>query len=409
MHRHQEGYIWRKGRNWYGRWWEEVLDDGKVIRKQRARKLVEYSDRYRTERDVRPLLEEVLRPVNEGKARPESTLSVAKFVESYYLPFVEANFKPSTVAGYKHLWEKYVAARLNYVSVRDFRTVDAATLLAEIYQACNLGRTTLKHIKSFLSGVFTFAKNHGALDGLNPVQDAMIPRKAAAPEETHAASPDEVLAIMAALLDAGEHKARAAVALMFFTGLRPGEARGVRWEDFDGRQLSVRRSVWHTYTTSPKNEGSVKPVPVIEPLASILVDLRERDGNPAKGPILRGPSGKPIDLHNLANRVVIPKLKRCLICLRPESEHQADEHAFELDTSLPTWHGWYSLRRGVATAVTALSRDSLAAKGLLRHSSVSTTQRHYIKDVPKSTLEAMKQLETLCNEHATAQEAKRVN
>jgi hypothetical protein len=47
------------------------------------------------------------------------------------------------------------------------------------------------------------------------------------------------------------------------------------------------------------------------------------------------------------------------------------------------WHGWYSLRRGVATAVTALSTDSLAAKGLLRHSSVSTTERHYIKDVPE--------------------------
>jgi hypothetical protein len=63
------------------------------------------------------------------------------------------------------------------------------------------------------------------------------------------------------------------------------------------------------------------------------------------------------------------------------------------------WHGWYALRRGVATTVTALS-DSLAAKGLLRHSSVSTTERHYIKDVPESTLQAMKRLETLCKERA---------
>jgi integrase len=43
---------------------------------------------------------------------------------------------------------------------------------------------------------------------------------------------------------------------MFFAGLRPGEARGVCWEDFDGKRLLVRRSVWHTYTTSPKTEGS---------------------------------------------------------------------------------------------------------------------------------------------------------
>src|ERR1700691_1240790 len=141
------------------------------------------------------------------------------------------------------------------------------------------------------------------------------------------------------------------VALMFFAGLRPGEARGVRWEDFDGKKLMIRRSVWHTHTTSPKTQSSAKPVPVIEPLTTILAEVREVDGNPQSGPILRGPSGKPLDLHNLANRVVIPTLRKAGI----------------------PWHGWYSLRRGVATIVTALSKDSLAAKGLLRHSSVSTT------------------------------------
>jgi hypothetical protein len=70
------------------------------------------------------------------------------------------------------------------------------------------------------------------------------------------------------------------------------------------------------------------------------------------------------------------------------------------------WHGWYSLRRGAATAVTALSTDSLAAKGILRHSGVSTTERHYIKDVPESTLQAMKRLETLCKERAAAEGVK---
>jgi integrase len=268
----------------------------------------------------------------------------------------------------------YLAPRLGAIALRDFRTVDAAQLLAEVHRTRDVGRSTLKHIKSFLSGVFTWAKNQGVLDGVHPIRDAMIPRKARAPAETHAATPDEVLAMMDALEKAGEQKACAAVALMFFAGLRPGEARGACWEDFDGKRLTVRQSVWHTYTTSPKTEGSAKPVPIIEPLASILADLRAADNNPGSGPILRGPSSKPLDLHNLGNRVVIPTLQEAGIA----------------------WHGWYALRRGVATAVTALSTDSLAAKGLLRHSSVSTTERHYIKDAPESTLRAMKRLEALC-------------
>lgn len=270
--------------------------------------------------------------------------------------------------------------------------------VAELYLAHNLGRTTLKHIKSFLSGVFSYAKNQGVLDGVNPMQDAMIPKKAAAPREMCAATLDEVFAIMDVLEKAGEQKACAAVAIMFFAGLRPGEARGVCWEDFDGKQLVVRRSVWHTHTTTPKTESSAKPVPVIEPLASVLAAVREADGNPSSGPILRGPSGKPLDLHNLSNRVVIPSLQRCTVCGKSKTEHGRVDHDFQQDTSLPRWHGWYSLRRGVATTVVALSRDSHAAKGLLRHSSVSTTERHYIKDVPENTIEAMKRLESACGE-----------
>src|SRR5262249_34043997 len=145
--------------------------------------------------------------------------------------------------------------------------------------------------------------------------------------------------------------------------------------------------------------------PIIEPLARVLEALRETDGNPTSGPILRGPSGRPLDLHNLANRVVIPCLQRCVVCHEPKADHKQANHDFQQDPALPRWHGWYSLRRGVATAVADLS-NSLAAKGLLRHSSLSTTERHYIKDLPESTLQGMKLLESLCNSRATQVESK---
>jgi integrase len=374
MTRHQTGYIWRVGRSWYGRWREDVIENGRVVRKQRSEKLAEVCDAYRTKRDVRPLLEEKLRALNEGRTRPESTLTVAAFVEDYYFPYVRENFKPSTIAGYQWQWRLYLAARLSRVTMRGFRTVDAANLLADVHRGHGVGRTTLKHIKSFLSGVFRFAKNQGVIDGVNPVHDAMIPRKAPAPPDTHAATLEQVLAMLDALDRAGQRKARVAVALMFFAGLRPGEARGARWEDYDGKRLSICQSVWKTHTTTPKTAGSAKPVPVIEPLANVLAELREAEGNPQSGPILRGPSGAPLDLHNLAARVVIPMMRK---------------------SGIP-WHGWFALRRGIATTVAGMSKDAFAAKGLLRHSSVTTTERHYIKDVPANTLNAMKLLEALC-------------
>jgi integrase len=337
-------------------------------------------DQYRAGKDLYGLRDEILAPINSGKARPESTLTVAQFAEKCWLPWVRENCKPSTVAGYETVWRIYLAPYLQKITLRDFWTVDAANLFTEIHRQHGIGRTTLKHCKRRLSGLFTLARNQGALDSPNPIEGAMIPKKAAAPNKAHAASPDDVVAILDLLEKAGEWKARAAVGLMFFAGLRPGEARGARWEDYDGKRLCVTQSVWHTFTTSPKTEDAESPVPVIQTLAEILSYLRELDANPASGPILRGPSGKPMNLDNLSKRVVSPLLK----------------------AAGREWHGWYSLRRGVATALAGLTRDGMASKGLLRHTNLATTTRHYVKDVPENTLSAMNQLESLFNKCSTS-------
>jgi integrase len=256
------------------------------------------------------------------------------------------------------------------------------------------GRSSLKHAKSLLSGVFTYAKNLGVLDGVNPVQGTIIPRKAAAPAETHASTPDEVLTILDVLKRAKgieerqKVQAQTAIALMFFAGLRPGEARGARWEDYDDKTLSVKRSVWRKHTTDPKTASAAKPVLVIEPLREVLAKLREAEGNPGNGPILRGVKGGPLDLNMLAKQVIRPAL-----CNRKNYCASDSKNWKPLE-----WEGFYSLRRGIATQLTAITHDPMAAKGLLRHSSVNTTLAHYIKDVPEVTANGMAKVEQLFSE-----------
>ena len=55
-------------------------------------------------------------------------------------------------------------------------------------------------------------------------------------------------------------------------------------------------------------------------------------------------------------------------------------------------------RRGIATQLNTMTRDFMAAKGLLRHSSANTTLIHYIKDVPEVTADGMAQVEQLFSE-----------
>jgi len=80
------------------------------------------------------------------------------------------------------------------------------------------GRTTLQHCKSRPSGIFTLARNQGALDSPNPVEGAMIRRKPPRPR-TPTPRPPKVVVILEILRKTGEWKARAAFSLMFFAGL----------------------------------------------------------------------------------------------------------------------------------------------------------------------------------------------
>lgn len=386
----QNGTIKRLGRSWYGRWREDVIENGQTVRKQRFEKLCNVDDRYRAKVDVRPLLADKLRALNEGRTDARSSLTLALFVSEYYDPYTRENFKPSTIHGYSKLWRDALCPRVGEIRLRDFKTVDAANTLS-YFAGKGWGRRSLQHAKSLLSGIFTYAKNLGVLDGVNPVQGTIIPRKAAAPAETHASTPDEVVSVLDVLRRAkdidkrSKLQAQTAVALMFFAGLRPGEARGARWEDYDGNTLSVKRSIWRKHATDPKTVSAAKPVLVIEPLRELVAELREAESNPASGPILRGMKGKPLNLEMLAKRVIRPALHN------PENYRSPDAKLIE-------WHGFYSLRRGIATQLTAITRDPMAAKGLLRHSSVNTTLAHYIKDVPEVTANGMAQVEQLFSE-----------
>jgi integrase len=387
MTKHQSGYIWKSGKSWYGRWRRDELEtkpDGSkvVVRRQHAKKLCDFGDRYRSKKDVQPLLDSKLQALNEGRSSPESTLSVAEYGEKFFLPYVERELKPSTACGYRGLWKMYLKPRLTIIVLRDFRCVDATKLLAAIHLEHGLSRKSLRHCKALLSTIFTHAKRAGVLDSANPVKDCGIPRGAASSKPTHAYSPQEILA----MLDALDGVARTAIALMYFCGLRPGEARAARWEDYDGKMLRIRASMWGTHTTTPKTAESAALVPVAETLREILAESRSESGY-----ILTSPTEKAIDLHNLSFRVVVPTLGQCAQCQKSKKEHGIDGHEYR---PLVKWQGWYACRRGLATLATSID-SQLAAKSLLRHSNVATTQQFYIKSVPAEAIRAVEKMDAL--------------
>jgi integrase len=172
---------------------------------------------------------------------------------------------------------------------------------------------------------------------------------------------------------------RAAVALIAYTGVRPGECRGLRWEEWDrtASQIKIVRSVWHAVEGTTKTKQIKRFVTVADELRAILLDLWVSQGSPIAGYILAHAKGERVNLDNMSKRAIRPALSRCGVCLEPEvSEHEG--HAFKRDSSLPEWAGWYSLRRFHGTQVRQESGNSeTMAKGL--GNSKEVADNHYLK------------------------------
>ena len=356
----QKGYVFKHGRNWYLRYRDNFEVDGKIVRKQTCVMLAKYdANRYRTESDLADLAAEKLAGVRQASKCPHSADSFTSYVEDEYLPYVLRSMKASTYSGYRTYWERYLRPRVGKYALRDFTVAIVAALLKDIACKHKLNTETVKKIRSILSGVFTYAMSAGDFPARsemdNPASRARIPETANEPKRTLAASRETVQAILTALQ--GHELERTAVAIIAYTGVRPGEARGLRWEDWDRtrQQIEVKRSVWHTIVGTPKTEQSEKPVPVNPELRQILLDLSRSQGLPVNGYILAGHKGQPMNLDNLAKRTIRTVLEaKGLI-----------------------FPGWYTLRRFFATEV-RLHTDSETVSKALRNSK-AVADKHYIK------------------------------
>ncbi len=409
--REQKGYVFRKGPAWFIRYYDDVLQpDGTVKRVQKCERLADVDDEHRTKASVKQLAHDKLARLNSGLLNAQSTMPVMAFVETIYLPHVEKQLRPATLKQYRDVWMNHLAPRMGKLTLRSFRTVHGEQMLAQIAAQTGLGRSSLRHCKAFLSGAFKQAKRLGILDGLNPIQDVSIPRVPEPEEDTYAYSLSEIRTMLAVLPNSKEQPAWTVVQAAAFTGLRKSEIRGLAWENFDGKELGVKRSVWGTkklaeklepgssvwggVANEPKTKRSRASIPVVKQLADALEAHRLRMGILAQPnlPIFQAGNGQPLNLDNLVRRLIVPALSRCAVCQKQEDEHKPEGHVYQRDKALPRWHGWHAFRRGLATNLHALGVDDKTIQAILRHSNIGITQNIYIKSVSESQVSAMDSL-----------------
>jgi integrase len=339
--------------------------------RQKCITLAPKNDLYRSWADVEPLIERALGQVHSEAEIVTGTVGLIEYVEKHYLPWAAENKAAVTADGYAKVWARsWKPSFAPSLKLTDLRTADVTAVLTH-HAKNGLGARTLSHCKWFLSGVYEHAIASGIVPK-NPVPDAKWLVKVARPEKQTEYSLEQVLAMLR-ILEPLDLRAAVAVGLTYFAALRPAEARGLKWEDYNGAELQVRRSVWRDRVGQTKTEESAASVPVIEPLRGLLERLKSQS---AQGYILQNTAGKPLSLDSLNIRVITPAMKKAGI----------------------VWRGYYPGRRGLSSKLTDTSKNILNATGALRHSNSGTTARHYTQPQKDSVTAAMKHIEELALE-----------
>jgi integrase len=328
--------------------------------KQKSKRLC---DGGSTKKQVKQAFAEFMAKVNDEHQQPQlSDLTIVKFWDDTYWPFVMGNLKPSTQQGFLQVWTKNLKPHFGSTLLRDYRTSQMTNFLTSL--AKDYRPYTLRNIKGLARSIFAHAVATGECE-TNPIRDAQVLGKTLGNGATGVYTLEEIENINNALVQRVD--CQLIMALSFFLGLRKGEMQGLQWGDIDAEYLHVRRNITKgiggLHTTTPKTVKSVRSLPIIAPVRTLLKLWRSKN-----------PDGVWVFTKNLttvSKGIIRPTLEKANL----------------------QWKGFHSGRRGLATTLKALTGNSNAGMNMLGHTTPATTEQHYEGPMPAEALAGMKLLE----------------
>ena len=358
MGRYQEGHLVKRFGGWHVRYY--VTENG--TRKQKSHRLC---DDQQKKSHVKQLCAEFLaQHVNIG-VENSGPMGVVDFWDKVYLPFIESsNLKPSTIHGYKQVWNQHLKSHFNTINLSEYKTHLMSVFLTGL--AKTLRPRTLNSIKWLASAIFAHAVATGQCE-TNPIRDAMVLGKTLGHGETESYTLEEMENIISALV---EHvDAQLVMALSFFLGLRKGEIQGLQWSDIDDNFIHVRRAFSRGAVGPPKSKKSLRSLPIIEPVKKLLLLWRAkaRDGIW----VFTNTEGNASNMDKFANTTIKPALRKAGC----------------------EWKGFHAGRRGLGTTLRSLTGNSTAARDVLGHTTTQITEAHYEHRLPEDALRGLKLLE----------------
>jgi integrase len=230
---------------------------------------------FKTKADATKALRAYLEQRDRGRPTGGRSPKLGEWLVDDWLPAISDTVKPSTAALYAATINAQVSPIIGAIRLAD---IDGAALnrLYRTLREQGLAPKTIKNVHSLLHRAFRDATRWGVLP-LNPADAADPPRVAKSEPKTWTS--DQLRTFLAHV--EGD-RLEALWRLLALTGMRRGEALGLRWGDFDakGGTVNVAQQVTdyagEITISEPKTPGSRRQVVLDSHTVAVLQAHRKR-------------------------------------------------------------------------------------------------------------------------------------
>jgi len=361
----QTGCLFKKGKRrkiWVARWRESVIQpDGTLRRVLRAEVLglvTEFS-----EREARNRLAVLLRPINEGKYRPEATITFGQFVKECWEPAVVPHLKPSSVRYYGLQIRCHLLPTFGSWPIKDITKAEVQRFLGQKRRQ-DFSGSSVHGMRTALAKVLQAAVDWNYLEQ-NSARGIRLGDRAPVQERAYLL-PEQ----LSPLLNSLPEPCRKLVVIAALTGLRIGELLALRWKHVDliHDVIHVRETVYEGHFGSPKTKSSRRDVPMSQPVREAFLAQRSvLTGADAENLVFATRNGTPLNPKNLLRRVLQPTCRK-------------------LGLPVVSWHGF---RHTHATLLGEVGESLRTAQAILGHSDLKTTLNIYTHAIPESQKRAV--------------------
>ncbi|HET8923019.1 MAG TPA: site-specific integrase [Candidatus Acidoferrum sp.] len=314
-------------------------------------------------KEARNILQAKLRPINQGRQRPQSTMTLGQFVTELWQPAVIPTLRSGSSRYYGVQLRCHILPAFGSRRLCDITRIDIQTFLADKRKSGFSG-SSAHGMRTAISKVLQAAVDWNLLEQ-NAARGIRIGDRAPKTEKPYL-NPKQVCQLLVSLPE----PCRALVLVAVLTGMRIGEILALRWKALDLARgvIQVRETVSEGKFGSPKTKSSRRDIPISQPVCDAF--QTQLAGCRQCGPedlVFTTRKQTSLNPKNLLRRVLRPTCKA-------------------LGLPLISWH---SFRHTHATQLAEVGESLRTAQSLLGHSKLETTLNVYTHAIPDAQRRAV--------------------